>query len=484
MKLSLIVVLSCLFVYGAESMASIDRATLEQYSVKELFDLIQSKQYKQHRKLAAEVYGSKYGHIPVQGVHYNLDDIEAFDHIIYIGKVGTFIDFLNAFKGHIKNIKLNIQETVYRSEENRDHIIPSIFASIRENCAANLTHFELLNDNSEYINDLKDIAFPNVEELSLYNCALYNNKGEMDVKAAFPNVRRLKALETHHADDTWIKRNFPNLTHLQVTVGSSHSNGITTYITERRLCDILKEIPSITSLSMGKCETGILSEINLFAQIINLELISPQLGNHPEPIRMQHVRNFSCQDVGTEIQNFVKFDKIQKLKWQSQQNYVRYLVSFVQEISEKIEELEIQKTFGILDKDFQEMGELDELLKLNIIFDPYSSIHMTANGLIEFIKKNEQLAEVHLFEIKPFSGEPKLKNELAAAIKSGHLQGFKEYYTNGDIDYHLIKESAEKEESNGDHKAEEGKENPEETQNESSNSNLNSFLKFLNKKWF
>lgn len=438
MKYISFVVLSCLFVFGVNSMGSIDENVLEDYSVKELYDFMQMDQYKQYHSVAAEVYGEKFGDIPIQGVNYKRRDFEFENDVIYFGKLETFTEFLRSFNRYIRNIKVDSLESVHEWGSTPDAVISAVLEAIDEHCGDTLTHFELREDHLNFVNNIK-FTFPSVEELSLYKCAIYT--ATIDLKTTFPNVRRLKAEGTHFKDRNWVERNFQNLTNLKVTLGTP--NGLTSFFTDFKVYNILREIRSISTLSLGNCETGMLEIINdQFPQIIDLEIINPKPEFSQKPIRLEHVKRFSCQGMEVQIEPFFEFDHLKILQWSSKSQFVHQLISLIQKHADQIEEIDILNT-SISDNDLEEIGQLGKLQRFTVTFDPnaeevsFDQV-LSADALINFINGNKKLNEIHLIDVDTVLR----KHFIEAMIQLNGFKWCKDLEYENDI--HLVKGTQKK----------------------------------------
>lgn len=386
--------------------AEIKKIILCYLSVSELFEFIQNEEFAAYHELAAEAYGQIYGewtvmvkdHRYITGKGFTVSNGE-----VHFGNTTKFITFLLSFNRHIKSLKIE-----FSSFAELHDVIAAI--SI---CAKTLTKFDIRYTHDNDFDFIKNISFPNVEELVLWA----NNFRDyvLDLNETFPNVRRLATTINRFTDRTWIERNFSNLTHLQIDMGRDYFN-------EEEIVRILEKNSKITNLGIVKATPSILRIINEhFPNIVNLGvvLLDESFAENRKTISMEHVERFFFDDpIDMELQHFISFEKLKEIQWHSRAEPERLLIDFVKKHQHQIEALGIVNTV-ILDEHLAQMGSLKMLRRASFRFDKDENETITENGVFEFFISNQNLSEIHLFDAKQ-----ELRRNLDMNFKSSGIKGW------------------------------------------------------------
>lgn len=390
---------------------------LENLSPKELFELMQlSKssediQFQQYQDIVAEAFGSSYGN------HYTITYQIGTRHnfiiqndVIHLNNFKTFITFLKHFNSRIKILR--IDNSSFRGAELRQTL-----EIIAENIASTLTKIEVQHIFRNELNLIAELSFPNVEELIMFSCNFRNET--FDLSHSFPNLRRLSVTRTKFTDRSWIERNFTNLTHFQVEMKRG-------YFTEAEILRILKKNPNISSLGLIDFSTSILQVIDdFFPNIVNFGIVSLSSsfamdnGMH----HMKHVERFSFDGIiFRKNPNFIRFDKLKELQWHSKSPAELILIDFIHNHRHQIEVLDIENTC-IVNEHLIMMANLTKLKRASIQFNTKMNEILTANGIWNFIKTNEQLKELRLTETNQ-----KLRQNLYNSFTDTEITGWLEVF--------------------------------------------------------
>lgn len=378
---------------------------LEYLTPKELLIFNQYESLKESHCLAVEAFGSVYrgAKISLVGLKVNesLDFIVSNDaKEISFTNVDTFITFAKVFEKYIKNLKIDF--STFECDDTT-----KIITNLRSNFAENLTRLEIRKSEFDIV---REISFPNLEELSFFNCYFLDRP--FDLHQFFPKVRRLSATLIESTEPDWIERNFSNLTHLQLELDDYLQ------FAEEDVLGILRKNPNINSLSVVGCTPNLLREINEhFPNIVNLGIIglSKDFKLNTEVIRMKHIERFYYEQISAfGISAFIQFDHLNELQVNSKSKPEFILLDLIKNHKDQIEILEIEDIV-MLDEHLVQMN-LAKLERVTFRFDLRKSTTMTANGLLAFIRCNEQLAEVKLLGAKQ-----QLQQELKEIVESSRI---------------------------------------------------------------
>lgn len=369
--------------------AELKKIILENFSPKELFEFIKSDNFTEYNQLAIEAYSVAYGNIAIfaKGSSSTDPDFTCTNHEILFTRVESSISFIDIFKKHIKNLKIDFRS--FQGNELFDFL-----HAVTENCAKTLTRLEIRNIYSLELDEIRKMSFPNVEELKFFSC--YFRDQVLDFRQVFSKVRRLAVTLTEFVRRDWVETNFPGLTHLQIDMDHHQ-------FTQQEILKILENNPGINSLSVVECTPSLLQVINeRFPNIVNLGVIglSREFKENTEIVHMDHVKRFLYTEVsGFEVPVFITFENLKELQWYSLSKADLILMGFIAKHKEQIETLKIEDTV-ILDGHLAQMNNMTKLERLSFRFDSRKNATMTANGLLDFIKFNENIAEVRLYEAK------------------------------------------------------------------------------------
>lgn len=365
----------------------IKRMILGYLTENELYAFMHIDEVAEYHQMAAEAYGVSYGNSPIFMKDLSLDDSINFlynNRALSFNNVTIFVDFLKTFHKYIKNIKLDLSSLDSAGEKR------SIFAAIGQHCGDTLKRLEIRNDKEKIngIGILAGMSFPNVEELSFYFCnwKLQN----LNLKKAFPNVRRLSTTFGIFVDRMWVDNSFSDLTHLQIHTGRRE-------FTDDEVLRILSKNPTIHSLSLAQATPNLMRTINeQFPNIINLGFISmqPIWKTNYADVHMNNVKRLVYEGaIPAENLHFLHFDNLKEIQWHSSSNADALLIKFIQKHKHSLEIIQIVESI-ITDKHLEQLKDMPVLEKLGIWNATFN-----ANSLINFIESNKQLSEVRLFNV-------------------------------------------------------------------------------------
>lgn len=393
-----------------------------------LFEFAQNAVFKDYHELAAEAYGVSYGHLTVYAVKNGNENFKVIDDTIHFNDFNMFCKFIKSFNRHIKNLLIS-----FATEP------PNCW----EFCSQSIIKFGVENLSYENFEIFKKLSFPQVEELSFFDSDFDKN---LDLSRSFPNVRRLSCTSTSFTDRTWVEKSFPNLTHLQVDMSSQRwldasmdhglrENGA---FTQDEIIRILERNPNIFSLNIRFCVPEILPVINEhFPNIIEMNIFDSYfIFNPSHVIRMEHVEKFMFMSHSTENPScFIVLENLRELTWYDHNGPRNVFYDFMKNHKHQIEVIELAQ--GVIeDEDLLAMFNMKKLQRASIHFSTAENT-ITANGVWSFIKSNEQLLNVHLFNV-----DQKLRNELYKTFESTYIPGEIEAFdpqANQTGDIHFIK---------------------------------------------
>lgn len=404
----------------------IKRMILSYLTENELYAFMKIQEVADFHPMAVEAYGVSYGNTPVYVKDRHLDaniDFVYKDRALSFNNVTIFKDFLKTFHKYVKNLKLDFIG-LHQSGELRD-----VLTVIGKYSAETLKRLEI-RDDQKIVNGIeivRKMSFPNVVELSFFMCEFTSHN--LNLRNAFPSVRRLAATLTSFTDRMWVDKSFSNLTHLQINTKQR------LYFTESEVLRILSNNPQIHSLSLVQSTPSFLSTINeRFPNIINLGIINlpPVWRNNQVDVHMKNVERLVFEGaIPMENPHFLSFDNIKEIQWHSPSDADVLLTKLIQNNKQSLEILQIVES-KINDAHLKKLIDLPALKKVGIW-----NAKFTAKALINFIESNKKLSEIRLY-----NAPESLKKDLYDALNSNEvstsLKSF-EPQSNEEGDFYLRK---------------------------------------------
>lgn len=151
-------------------------------SVEELYEFIQSPDYKEYQDSATEAYGLTYGNIVIFARGYKVNgDFTNLGYMINFHDFTTFTKFPAAFNKYVKNIRIDFSRFNRLSNE-IDHYL----SVIQFYSSKTLNRIEIRRATQLDLRYLQTISFPNVGELSFFRSKFKDQI--LDLKRAFPQM--------------------------------------------------------------------------------------------------------------------------------------------------------------------------------------------------------------------------------------------------------------------------------------------------------
>lgn len=362
-------------------------------STAELFDFVQNTDLEDYQSAAIEAFGYRFGKRPISILDKQTTTAEGFttyENLMAFSDLEVFEKFVKLFGKHIK--KLVVSFTTFESDEQ----LVKTFNFIKENLSENLQSFKALFVEESQLNIIKSVEFPNVKELVFIGCHFSNQN--LNLSQSFPRVKRLSVTNTAFGERNWVQKYFPVLTHLQITTGSNE-------FTENVILNILEQCRQLTSLSIDGRSANLLRKINTkYPNIVNLGIMQneePSLIKRP--IQMDHVERFVCEDEDNEPPSYIRFKYLKEVQWQHESDEM--FLTLMKNHADQIEKFTI-KAPKLTDDDLEQMGNMELLETVCFYFDSNVEVKITAQGLVNFLKSNNQIREVRLYRANTdFIGE-------------------------------------------------------------------------------
>lgn len=353
---------------------------LKNLSPEKLFEFIQSEDFESYNNLALEAYGSSFGAVSVCAKDSSRSDFFFEENMINFHNSTNLSSFMETFHKYIRSLKIDF--SIFIDQSNAITILDHL----KHNCSKSLTRLEIRNTNKKELKIISNMFFPIVNELSVVGCFIHDY--DLEFKKKFPAVRRLSVIFSQYSDESWIQKNFWNLTHLQIHVGGNEE-----------VETILKQNPELNSLGLFHFTPDLLRNINEnYPSIVNLGLnsFSDDLMGNAE-IHMKYVENVFFEGT-SHVRVPILFENLKQLHWISLTYPGRALQEFIDRHKNTIETLHIED--GLFSYAHLLRMNLPKLKRFS--FRPVQKTRTVtfSDCVLGFIKVHENLQEFQLLGIE------------------------------------------------------------------------------------
>lgn len=384
--------------------AELKKLILECLSIKELLKIVTSEVYKEYHNLTAQAYGAAHGHTTIFcRAQLPASDFTFQNDVFHIHNLTRFNLFLTSFNKYIKSVEIDFF-TINKKE------LPQVLDHISNNCSSSLVKFGFRHFRGHHIELIKRISFPNVKELTFFDCHIDVNKKTNDFKRIFPNAHRLSFIFTQFSDQLWIEQNFSNLTYALLRISESH-------FSTKHFLRLLNNNPTVKSIGLISGTPNLLRAINeYYTNIVELELTGFLEFVNSDEIHMEHIEKISFQGM-IEYEIPFTFDHLKDVKWFSASEPEAALFDFIEKHKTTIETLDIVESINA-DEHLAKMKDFKKLRQFVLKWHSGTYASFTANGIYSFLKANDNLEEFRLI-----GAGPNLRMDLYNSFNSSGLFG-------------------------------------------------------------